>query len=86
MRRQLDVVVGDLVHRHLRNGSGIDQVPDGNQRAGYEERVVWRQPQIAMRDLTGERSGADADRPDRLRLRMPRAVHRARADPYDVRR
>jgi hypothetical protein len=46
---------------------------------------VARQEQVAMRLAFAGHAGAHADRPDLLRMRMPRAIHPAMAEPGQAR-
>jgi hypothetical protein len=47
--------------------------------------LVVRQEQVAMRLAFAGHAGAHADRPDLLRMRMPRTIHPAMAEPGQAR-
>ena len=83
MLRQFDVVVRDCSDLHLPHRRAIRQIFDRDQDVLYEHGVIRRQEQSAARSPMPESVHLGADRPHRMRMRMPAAVHSTMADPLD---
>jgi hypothetical protein len=78
---QLDMPVGDAVHRHLRNRRAVGEAFDRDQHAVDRDGVAGTEPQRAMRQTRAERAGGDAVGPDFSWLPMTAAIDLAMAEP-----
>ena len=81
---QFDVVVGDGVHRHLRDGIAVDQAAHRDQHVFHIQGVVGGEEQVTLGQAGAEGAGTHPHRPDFAGGGVARAIDRPMPDPNDA--